>query len=396
MNANTESAPAPAPAAPDSGNGKRRRILLRIAAVFILAGALWALYWLLILTKRERTDDAYVNGNKVVISAQVPGTVVSVLADDTQLVQAGQVLVRLDPVDAQINLARSGNALAQAVRQVREATSTAEQYDSLIATRKIELARAQADLAKREPLLSANAIAPEEVRHARESVDLAKSAVTQAIRQASAAHALVDGTQAQNNPAVLEAKDAFRDAWIAARRNAVVAPIAGYVAERSVQLGQHIQAGQALMTVIPLHALWVDANFKEVQLRNLRIGQPVEVRSDLYGGSFIYHGHVAGMSAGTGAAFALLPPQNASGNWIKVVQRVPVRIEFDDRELAKSPLRVGLSATVTVDTTNREGPVLPSKAAEKPVGDTQVYEQDLARANAEADAIVSRNLGAGN
>jgi membrane fusion protein (multidrug efflux system) len=390
MNASIE------PAVETSDNGKRRRILLRIAAVFIVIGVLWALYWLLILTKRERTDDAYVSGNKVVISAQVPGTVVSILTDDTQLVQAGQVLVRLDPVDAQINLARSASALAQAVRQVRQAKSTAEQYDSLIATRKIELLRAQADLTKREPLLAANAIAPEEVRHARESVDLAKAAVTQAVRQASAAHALVDGTQVQNNPAVLEAKDAFRDAWIAARRDAVIAPVTGYVAERSVQLGQHVQAGQALMTVIPLHALWVDANFKEVQLRNLRIGQPAEVRSDLYGGAYIYHGHVTGMSAGTGAAFALLPPQNASGNWIKVVQRVPVRIEFDDRELAKSPLRVGLSATVTVDTTRRDGLVLASKAADKPVGDTQVYAQDLVRANAEADAIVSRNLGLEN
>jgi membrane fusion protein (multidrug efflux system) len=390
MNANME------PAVETSDNGKRRRILLRIAAVFIVIGVLWVLYWQLVLTKRERTDDAYVNGNKVVISAQVPGTVVSVLTDDTQLVQAGQVLVRLDPVDAQISLARSASALAQAVRQVRQATSTAEQYDSLIATRKIELARAQADLAKREPLLAASAIAPEEVRHARESVDLAKAALTQAVRQASASHALVDGTQVQNNPTVLEAKGTFRDAWIAAQRNAVVAPVTGYVAERSVQLGQHIQAGQALMTVIPLHALWVEANFKEVQLRNLRIGQPVEVRSDLYGGAFIYHGRVTGMSAGTGAAFALLPPQNASGNWIKVVQRVPVRIEIEDGELAKSPLRVGLSATVTVDTTTRDGPVLAGKAAEKPVGETEVYSQDLARANTEADAIVNRNLGAEN
>jgi membrane fusion protein (multidrug efflux system) len=390
MNANIEPAPE------TSDNGKRRRILLRIAAVFIVIGVLWALYWQLVLTKRERTDDAYVNGNKVVISAQVPGTVVSVLTDDTQLVQVGQILVRLDPVDAQISLARSASALAQAVRQVRQTTSTAEQYDSLIATRRIELARAQADLAKREPLLAAKAIAPEEVRHARESVDLAKAAVTQALRQASAAHAMIDGTQVQNNPAVLEAKSAFRDAWIAAQRNAVVAPVTGYVAERSVQLGQHIQAGQALMTVIPLHALWVDANFKEVQLRNLRIGQAAEVRTDLYGGAFIYHGHVTGMSAGTGAAFALLPPQNASGNWIKVVQRVPVRIEIDAGELAKSPLRVGLSATVTVDTAKTDGAVLAAKASDKTVGETDVYSQDLARANAEADAIVSRNLGAAN
>jgi len=147
------------------------------------------------------------------------------------------------------------------------------------------------------------------------------------------------------------------------------------------------------MTVIPLHSLWIDANFKEVQLRDLRIGQKAEVRSDLYGGSFIFHGHVEGMSAGTGAAFSLLPPQNASGNWIKVVQRVPVRIEIDDEDLVHSPLRVGLSATVTVDTTSRSGPVLAAQASGKPVGETQVYSQDLEKANAEADAVVRRNLG---
>ena len=192
---------------------------------------------------------------------------------------------------------------------------------------------------------------------------------------------------------MLQAKAAYRDAWIAAQRNAVVAPVTGYVAERSVQLGQHIQAGQALMTVIPLNSLWVDANFKEVQLRNLRIGQPAEVRSDLYGGSFIFHGHVKGMSAGTGAAFSLLPAQNASGNWIKVVQRVPVRIQIDDDDLVKSPLRVGLSATVTVDTTiARRTGAGACRPTDKPVGDTQVYTQDLDKANAEADAVVRRNL----
>ena len=391
MNATIEAPPATA--APPA-NGKRRRILLLIAAVFSVIGILWAIFWVLVLSKRERTDDAYVNGNKVVISAQVPGTVVAVLTDDTQLVQAGQVLVRLDPIDAEISLARESNALAQAVRQVRQQKLTAGQYDSLIDTRKIELVRTQADLAKREPLLADNAIAPEEVRHARESVELARAALAQALRQASASHALVDGTLVQDNPAVLQAKAAFRDAWVAARRDAVIAPVTGYVAERGVQLGQHIQAGQALMTVIPLNALWVDGNFKEVQLRHLRIGQPAEVRSDLYGGSFIFHGHVVGMSAGTGAAFALLPAQNASGNWIKVVQRVPVRIEIDATDLAESPLRVGLSATVTVDTTNRDGPVLAGQAADKPVGDTRVYVQDLEKANAEADAIVTRNLGA--
>jgi membrane fusion protein, multidrug efflux system len=390
MNANAEST---APAPPPAPSSKRRNILLLIAAVFIVLGALWAAYWVLVLSKREQTDDAYVNGNKVVISAQVSGTVIAVLADDTQLVKAGQVLVRLDPIDAETNLSRTASVLAQTVRQVRQQKSTADQYDSVIETRKLELARAEADLAKREPLLAAHAIAPEDVRHARESVELARAALTQAVRQSVSSHALVDGTQVEDNPQVLQARAAYRDAWIAAQRNAVVAPVTGYVAERSVQLGQHIQAGQALMTVIPLNSLWVDANFKEVQLRHLRIGQPAEVRSDLYGGAYIFHGHVKGMSAGTGAAFALLPAQNASGNWIKVVQRVPVRIQIDDADLVKSPLRVGLSATVTVDTTSRSGPVLAMDANDKPVGDTQVYTQDLDKANAEADAVVRRNLG---
>jgi membrane fusion protein (multidrug efflux system) len=386
MNAAVETLPEPP-------SGKRRQVLVLIAVVFIVIGLLWGLFWLLVLSKRERTDDAYVNGNKVVISAQVSGTVIAVLADDTQLVKAAQVLVRLDPVDAETGLARSASALGQSVRQVRQQKLNADQYDAMIATRRLELARAEADLAKREPLLADSAIAPEEVRHARESVLLARAALTQAERQATASHALVDGIDVEHNPAVLQAKAAYRDAWIAAQRNAVVAPVTGYVAERSVQLGQHVTAGQALMTVIPLNALWVDANFKEVQLRHLRIGQAAEVRSDLYGGSFVYHGHVTGMAAGTGAAFALLPAQNASGNWIKVVQRVPVRVQLDGADLAKSPLRVGLSATVTVDTTNEEGPVLPREAADQPVGDTQVYSQDFEKANAEADAVVRRNLG---
>jgi len=388
MNANISAATNNPP------NGRRRRILLLIALIFIVIGALWAAYWILVLSKRERTDDAYVNGNRVVISAQVSGTVIAVLADDTQLVKAGQVLVKLDPIDAQTALSRAASVLAQTVRQVRQQKANADQYSAAIESRKLELARAETDLAKREPLLADHAIAAEDVRHAQESVQLARAALSQAVQQSISAHALIEGVRVEDNPTVLEAKDAYRDAWIAAQRNSVVAPVSGYVAERSVQLGQHIQAGQALMTVIPLNTLWVDANFKEVQLRNLRIGQKAIVRSDLYGGAYVFHGHVEGMAAGTGAAFSLLPAQNASGNWIKVVQRVPVRIQIDDNDLVKSPLRVGLSATVTVDTTSREGPVLAADVSDRSVGNTQVYTQDLEKANAEADAVVRRNLGA--
>jgi len=228
----------------EAPTGKRRMVMALIAMVFIVIGLLWGLFWLLVLSKRERTDDAYVNGNKVVISPQVSGTVIAVLTDDTQFVKAGQVLARLDPVDAETGLARSASALGQSVRQVRQQTLNAEQYDSMIATRRLELARAEADLAKREPLLADSAVAPEEVRHARESVLLARAALTQAERQANASHALVDGTGVEDNPAVLQAKAAYRDAWIAAQRNAVVAPVTGYVAERSVQLGQRVAAAR--------------------------------------------------------------------------------------------------------------------------------------------------------
>jgi membrane fusion protein, multidrug efflux system len=387
MNATTQNV------VPPESNGKRKRVLLIIAIIFIVAGSLWAAYYYFVLSIRERTDDAYVNGNRVVISSQVTGTVVAVLTDDTQLVKAGQVLVKLDPVDAQTALARASSALAQTVRQVRQQRLTAHQFDSVIESRKLDLARAETDLAKREPLLSQHAIAGEEVRHAKETVEMARSALLQAQRQADSSHALVDGVNVEENPTVLQAKAQFRDAWIAAQRNAVIAPVTGYVAERSVQLGQRVQAGQSLMSVIPLNSLWVDANFKEVQLRDLRIGQAAQVRSDLYGGNFIFHAHVQGMSAGTGSAFSLLPAQNASGNWIKVVQRVPVRIQIDEDDLKKMPLRVGLSATVTVDTTQRNGPVLAAEGNDRPVGDTQVYVQDLDKADAEADAVIRRNLG---
>ncbi|GAA0704044.1 HlyD family efflux transporter periplasmic adaptor subunit [Dokdonella soli] len=375
-----------------NGNGKRRAILLAIAAVFVLAGIGWYLLWLFVFSLRETTDDAYVAGNQVTISAQVAGTVIAVLADDTQRVDAGQVLVKLDPTDAEVNLAKARSALANAVRQVRQQTEMASQYDAGITARKLDLARAEADLTRRQPLLADKAIAPEEVAHAREAVDTAKAALDVATRQAAASHALVDGTDIARNASVMQAKAAFREAWINAERNAIVAPIGGYVAQRSVQVGSRVQPGQPLLTVIPLHDLWVDANFKESQLAHIRIGQPAKVESDLYGGRVEYEGKVVGLGAGTGSAFALLPPQNASGNWIKVVQRVAVRISLDPAQLDKHPLRVGLSTAVAVDTHDRSGRMLASAPANMAVAQTGVYERDFAKAEAEADAIVAANL----
>ncbi|NII53711.1 HlyD family efflux transporter periplasmic adaptor subunit [Luteibacter sp. SG786] len=388
------------PAQDESGNApkdkrKRGRALLIALLVFVLAGVIWFLLWLFVFSTRETTDDAYVGGNQVAISAQVPGIVVGVYADDTQRVNAGQVLVRLDPTDADVALRKAGSALAQAVRQVRQQTQSAASADAALVARQQDLKRAQDDLKRRLPLLAEKAVAPEEVQHARDAVTSAQSALDSAQRQADAARALVDGSNVEDNPTVAQARANFRQAWVAAQRNAIVAPIDGYVALRGVQVGNSVQPGQQLMTVVPLHDLWVDANFKEGQLRHVRIGQPAKVEADIYGGGVEYHGKVIGLGAGTGSAFSLLPAQNATGNWIKVVQRVPVRIALDPKDLDKHPLRIGLSTAVTVDITDDKGDVLPAQPSNVPVAQTRVYDDVASKADAAADAIVRANLGAG-
>jgi membrane fusion protein (multidrug efflux system) len=373
---------------------KRRRVLGIMVTVFAVVGLAWLLVSHFVLALRERTDDAYVAGHQVSISAQVAGTVTEVRVDNTTLVEAGQVLVRLDPTDAATALARAEASLAQSVRQVRQQSALAAQYDAGIALRRLELAHAETDVARRAPLAAEQAIAGEELRHARESVELARVGLEQSQRQAAAAHALVDGAAVAENPLVLEAKARYRDAWIAAKRNAIVAPIRGYVAQRTVQLGQRIAAGQPLLAVIALDDLWIDANFKESQIRNLRLGQPVEIRSDLYGSDALFHGRVVGLAAGTGGAFSLLPAQNASGNWIKVVQRLPVKVSLDPAELQQHPLRIGLSTRVTVDTHDRSGVVLASATDHASNPTTDVYANDLAKANVVADAIIAKHSGA--
>ncbi len=372
---------------------KRRRALFIVAAVFVLAAVAWLLLWLFVFSTREKTDNAYVGGNQVTISAQVPGTVVAILADDTQLVEAGQVLVRLDSTDGDVRLRQASSALAQAVRQVRQQTDSATGADAQVAARRVDLKKAQADLNRRLPLIAAQAESPEIVQHLRDGVEQAQAALDAAVAQANAARAAVEGTEIEQNPAVQQARANYRAAWVAAKRNAIYAPVRGYVAQRSVQLGNSVQPGQQLMTVVPLHDLWIDANFKENQLRKIRIGQPAEVVADVYGSGVKYHGKVVGLGAGTGSVFSLLPAQNATGNWIKVVQRVPVRIAIDNKDLDQHPLRIGLSTETTVDITDAEGPVLATAPASQPVAETNVYEQMASKADAEADRIVADNLG---
>jgi len=377
----------PAPAQTIS-NPRRRKFLGVIGAVFAVVALAWVMYWLLVLSRRETTNDAYVVGDQVAVAAQAGGTVIDVLAEETQRVDAGQVLVRLDPTDSQVALEHAASTLALSVRQVRQQGAAAEQSDANIASRQLDLQWAEAELARRQPLLEQHAIAPEELRELESKVALARAALQAAQGQSRAAHAPVEGVTAEHNPAVQEARASFLQAWIAASRATVRAPVAGYLARRNVQAGQQVSPGQSLFTIVPLDKLWVEANFKEGQLRALRIGQPVRIDSDLYGGAVEYHGRIAGVGVGTGAAFSLLPAQNASGNWIKVVQRVPVRIALAADELARHPLRIGLSTTVNVDTKDRSGASLAAVPDTRAVASTAIYAADLQAAEQSADAVI--------
>lgn len=388
--------PSAAPAAPSNGNGngKRKRLLLGIAALFVLAGLAWLLLWLFVFSLRQTTDNAYVGGNQVGVNARVAGTVTAIYADNTDVVRAGQVLVRLDGTDTRLALQRAAAALAQAVRQARQADSGAAAAAAAEAQAKIALAQAEADYRRRLPLLADKAVPPEEVAHAREAVERARAALAQASGQARAQRALVEGVAIAQNPAVQLARAAYIEAWVADHRTAIVAPVDGIVAERAVQVGQLVAPGQPLLKILPLGTLWVDANFKEGQLAKIRIGQPATVTSDLYGSGVVFHGKVVGIAAGTGSVFSLLPAQNASGNWIKVVQRVPVRIALDEDETyRKHPLRIGLSMEVDVDTRDQSGPRLPSQPPKAAVSQTDVYAHDLDAAAREADAIIAANGG---
>ena len=354
-------------AGPTATASKRRRGLMALGGVAILGGVVYGSYWIVSARHYQSTDDAYVDGDLVQITSEVPGTVISLTADDTQGVQREQTLLELDPADARVAMSNADARLAGAVREVRTRFATAEQRRAQIAEREIELKRAQNDYGRRSNLLQDGAVSSEELSHTQDNIAQIRANLIEAREQLKATTVQIDGTTVKTHPQVLAAEAAVRDAALALRRTHILAPVTGVVARRSVQVGQRVAAGTPLMAVVPLDDVWVDANFKEVQLKDMRVGQPVEVRSDVYGRSVKYHGKLVGLSAGSGSAFALLPAQNASGNWIKIVQRVPVRIVLDPQELASHPLRVGLSTTVTVDIRDTSGGLIASQVRSQPI-----------------------------
>jgi membrane fusion protein, multidrug efflux system len=378
---------------PSAGNGKRRRMMTLLVLVIAIAAIAYGLYYFLVARFSEGTDDAYVNGNVVQITPQVTGTVIAVKADDTQTVNSGDPLVLLDPADSRIALQQAEANLAQTVRQVRGLFADDSQYQAQVAVREADLSRAQDDLRRRTEVAQTGAVSQEEISHARDAVKGAQAALEAAQHQLAANRALTANTTVSTQPNVLAAAAKVRDAYLANARNTLPAPVTGYVAKRSVQVGQRVSPGTPLMSVVPLNALWVDANFKEVQLKHMRVGQSVEMTADVYGSSVVYHGKVVGFSAGTGSAFSLLPAQNATGNWIKVVQRLPVRISLDPADLEKHPLRVGLSMTVDVNIKDDSGSQLGN--AQNTVYETDVFDKYGKDADATIARIIAENAGSG-
>ena len=390
-----------------AGNPARKKALTAVAATVAVAGIAYGIYWATVLNHFESTDNAYVQGNVVQITPQLSGTVIAINADDTDHVKAGQLLVRLDPADAQIALDQAEAQLAQTVREVRTVYANNSTLRAQIALREADLARAQSDVARaqddvsrRAPLLATGAVGKEEFNHvtsalgaSKSGVAAAQSAVVAAREQLASNQTLTDGIAVEQHPNVLRASARVREAYLAMKRADLLAPVDGYVAKRSVQLGARVQAGAPLMSVIALNHVWVEANFKESQLQNLRLGQPVELIADAYGKKVAYHGSIEGLGAGTGAAFALLPAQNATGNWIKVVQRVPVRVALDGKELVEHPLRVGLSMEVKVDVSKTDGRMLADATRASVATQTNVFDQNNTAADAEVRKIIVANGG---
>lgn len=381
---------------------RRGRWLAVMTVAFLIVGLLALSYWWFYGRNYQSTDDAYVAGDLVNVMPQVSGTVISIGADETDLVHGGQELVKLDDTDAQIALRDSEARLARAVRQVRTVFANRDQLQAVVAQRRADLGKAQADLDRRKDLTHSGAVSTEEVSHARDALSTARDALIAAQKSLAASVALTGQTGVADNPDVQAAATDVERAYLAARRTSIHAPVSGYVAKRFVQLGERVSAGGPLLEIVPLDRLRVEANFKEVQLSRMRIGQPVRVIADLYGGHVEYRGTVAGLGMGTGAAFALLPAQNATGNWIKVVQRVPVRITLDRKQLSEHPLRVGLSTKVRVDVRDVSGEQLAQAPRQAPVLATNAYAIDrgeilarIARIIEENSADVSRRLASG-
>ena len=355
----------------------RRKYFALLAVVLFIAFSGVYAYWSMELKDMISTDDAYVTGNADPISAQVSGSVTVVNHKDTNYVRQGDILVSLDKTDATIALYLQD-----------------KQYSAEVASARIQYQQSLEDYNRRVPLAKQGVISKEALEHTKDTLISSKAALNAAIQAYKANKALVMNTPLNRQPQVIEAADATKEAWLALKRTDIKSPVTGYIAQRSVQVGETVSPGQSLMAVVPARQMWVNANFKETQLTDVRIGQSVNIISDLYGENVVFHGRVTGINMGTGNAFSLLPAQNATGNWIKIVQRVPVEVSLDPKELMEHPLRIGLSMTATIDTKNEdiaEMPDLASTVTSMPAYTSKALVIDTSPIEKEISNIISHN-----
>ena len=364
-------------------------------SIFILLLLLIAIgsaaYWFFFIKGFEETEDAYVSGNQVMVSAQVAGNISKINVDNMDPVQTGDVLLELDDTNAKLSFEQAKSNLANAVRQVSQLNYTVKQLKSAVRANEITLAQAQGNLNRRVQLVKDGAIDKESFQHAKEAVELAKANLTTSQNQLSANQALLLDGPLSEQPQIQSAVSNLKQAWLNLERTKIRSPIKGYVARRNAQVGQAVSVGGALMAVVTTDQMWLDANFKETQLTHMRIGQPVEIHFDLYGKDKTFNGKVVGIEMGTGSAFSLLPTQNATGNWIKVVQRVPVRIQLDPQQLIENPLRIGLSATVKVNVSDSQGETLRNQAPTTTLYSTNVLQYDESAVNNLIESIIRDN-----
>ena len=364
-------------------------------SIFILLLLLIAIgstaYWFFFIKGFEETEDAYVSGNQVMVSAQVAGNISKINVDNMDPVQAGDVLLELDDTNAKLSFEQAKSNLANAVRQISQLNYTVKQLKSAVRANEITLAQAQGNLNRRVQLVKDGAIDKESFQHAKEAVELAKANLTTSQNQLEANQALLLDGPLSEQPQIQSAVSNLKQAWLNLERTKIRSPIKGYVARRNAQVGQAVSVGGTLMAVVTTDQMWLDANFKETQLTHMRIGQPVKIHFDLYGKDKTFDGKVVGIEMGTGSAFSLLPTQNATGNWIKVVQRVPVRIQLDPQQLAENPLRIGLSATVKVDVSDSQGETLRDQAPATTLYSTNVLQYDESAVNNLIESIIRDN-----
>ncbi len=372
-------------------DGKRKKILVGLTGGLLIIGLILLILWLFVFRFHKKTEDAYVNGNQVVITPQISGYITNVTVDETQMVEEGHVLVQLDTIDKTIALDKAKNELADTVRNVAQMFENVSRLKADVESRKAEVAKTGQDYENRKKMVSSGAISVEDFQHSEAFFIEAFANLLSAQHQLRGAEVLVEGTTVETHPLVEKAKAATKEAYVNLQRCTIRSPVRGIITNKQAQVGEAISPNSSLMIVVPMDQIWVDANYKESQLGKMRIGQPVKMTSDIYGSGFVYHGEVIGIGAATGSVLSVLPPQNATGNWIKIVQRLPVRVHLKPDELKDHPLRLGLSMNVNVDVHDTSGELIPVTTPVQQLYVTTIFEDQEKGADELINQIIADN-----